>query len=282
MKGTVTKTIGGFFFVSCEDGKIYKTKIRGKIQQKVYPGDKVEILVADKIIEAVYPRENLLYRPKIANVDQVLLLQSINRPAFDRLLLDRFLLMVEEVQLKPLIVISKLDLAADYKSVKKELKDYQEAGYKVFFVSVKEKKGINKLLNNIRGMINVLAGPSGVGKTALINSLIPGVDLPTQEVSEKLGRGVHTTRHVELLSSEAGTWIADTPGFTSFSINHISGEELTYFWPEFKPYLQNCRFNCCSHTHEPACAVKEAVNKGEISQQRYQSYKKNYKELKNK
>lgn len=281
MKGIIRKAIGGFFFVTTKNKLSYRTKIRGKIRKRVYPGDYVEISVADKIIESVYPRENLLQRPRIANVDQVLVVQSVTRPDWDGLLLDRFLLMIEAAQLNPIIVINKLDLVENQNSINSKLKVYTDAGYRVFFVSAKERVGLDKLKEGMTGMVNVLTGPSGVGKSALINSLVPAADLQTQEVSAKLDRGVHTTRYVELLPLGEGGLIADTPGFTSLSIDNISKEELTYLMPEFRSYLRDCKFSRCSHTHEPDCAVKEAVNKGEISEARYQSYKMFYKELSN-
>lgn len=277
MKGLVTKAIGGFFFTADEKQNIYRGKIRGKVREKVYPGDYVEL--ENNIIEKVYQRKSLLYRPAIANVDQVLIVLSVSDPAFDRRMLDRFLIIVEEASLKPLIVINKIELAD--KDFKKQFDDYISAGYQVCFLSVKENIGIESLIEHLDQHINVLTGPSGVGKSSLINSLIVGADLEVGEVSKRLKRGVHTTRHVELLAVNDGGWIADTPGFTSLDIAHILPEELFYFYPEFIDYNNACKFRGCSHTHEPKCAVKEAVESGEISEIRYNSYKRFYDELKN-
>lgn len=275
MKGIITKAVGGFFFTSDQEQNTYSSKIRGKIREKVYPGDYVDF--ANGIIEKLYPRNNLLFRPAIANVDQVLIVLATSNPSFDRRTLDRFLIMLEEAVIEPLIVINKIELAASY--FKNEFDDYINAGYKVFFLSVKQDIGIKKLIDNLHTHINVLTGPSGVGKSSLINEIVTGIDLEVGEVSKRLKRGVHTTRHVELLPVGNGGWVADTPGFTSLDIQHILPEELTYFYPEFIDYLNKCKFRGCSHTHEPKCAVKEAVDQGDISQLRYNSYKSFYDEL---
>ena len=275
MKGIITKAIGGFFFTADEKQNIYRSKIRGKIREKVYPGDYVEF--EDDIIEKLYPRKSLLYRPIIANIDQVIILMAVNNPLFDRRILDRFLIMVEEATVKPLIVINKIELSEA--GFKEEFADYIKAGYQVFFISVKDNIGINDLVDNIHQHINVLTGPSGVGKSSLINKIIAEADLEVGEVSKRLKRGVHTTKHVELLPINNGGWVADTPGFTSLDIKHILAGELMYFYPEFIDYLGKCKFRTCSHTHEPECAIKEAVSSGEISKMRYESYKSFYSEL---
>ena len=284
MKGIITKTVGGFFFVADENQKIHKTIIRGKIQKEVYPGDKVEFYVREKfeekVIKKIYSRDNLLYRPKVANVDQVLVIQSFDKPPLDRKLLDRFLIAVEAAGLNPLIIINKKDLVEDFdKSI---AQDYSEAGYKVYLISIKNKQGLKKFDQELKNKINVTAVPSGVGKTSLINTLIPEADLEVNSVSDNLNRGVHTTRHVELLALDDKGWIADTPGFTSLNIDHLSPEELNFCYPEFKDYMNKCKFNMCSHTHEPGCAVKQAVENNQISTARYDSYQMFYEELKNK
>jgi ribosome biogenesis GTPase len=277
MKGIVTKAIGGFFFPADEKQNIFQTRIRGKIKEKVYPGDYVEF--SDGIIENLYPRKSLLYRPMVANVDQVLIVLSIDNPAFDRKMLDRFLVVVEEADLKPLIVINKIDLVDDLESFKEELTDYQQAGYRLFFMSVKKSIGLADLTEALHGHINVMTGPSGVGKSSLINAIVKGAELKVGEISRKLKRGVHTTRHVELLPVNQGGWVADTPGFTSLELSHIFPEELTFFYPEFIKYLAQCKFTGCSHTHEPDCAVKKAVADGLISKKRYETYQIFYNEL---
>lgn len=276
MKGIITKALGGFFFPADDRQNIYQTKIRGKIQEQVYPGDIVEF--EEGMIEKVFPRSNILHRPAVANVDQVLIVLSTFHPDFDRKLLDRFLIIIEEATLEPIIVINKIDLD-DKSKYKNKMTDYKNAGYDIFYVSADENVGVNKLLAILDDKINVLTGPSGVGKSSIINKIVGSADLKTGSISKKLKRGRHTTRHVELLPIETGGWIADTPGFTSLSINHILAEELTFFFPEFIGYLDKCKFRGCSHTHEPKCYVKKAVQEGNISEKRYKSYKNFYKEL---
>lgn len=276
MKGFITKAIGGFFFVADEKQNIYQTRIRGKIKDTVYPGDYVEF--NEEVIEKVYPRKSLLHRPAIANVDQVLIVLSVAKPEFDRRLLDRFLIIVEKAVLNPLIVINKIDLAEG--GFFEQFEDYRTAGYQVYFISVKERKGIEELMKDLGGHINVLTGPSGVGKSSLINTLVAEERMEVGEISKRLKRGRHTTRHVEFLAVENRGWVADTPGFTSLEIKHILPEELTYFYPEFIPYLDKCKFRGCSHTHEPVCAVKDAVAGSLIPAERYESYRNFYSELK--
>ncbi|MFP4017468.1 MAG: ribosome small subunit-dependent GTPase A [Halanaerobiales bacterium] len=275
MKGIITKALGGFFFTADENQNIYRSKIRGKIKEKVYPGDYVEF--EDDIVEKIYERKSLLIRPAIANVDQVLIVLAVSDPAFDRRMLDRFLIIIEEASLQPVIVINKIELSDN--DFKKQFHDYINAGYQVCFVSVQEETGLDELKNSLHQHINVLTGPSGVGKSSLINKIVKGADLKVGDVSKRLKRGVHTTRHVELLPVDEGGWLADTPGFTSLDIKHILPEELTYFYPEFIDHMMNCKFRGCSHTHEPKCAVKQAVENGDISKVRYDSYITFYEEL---
>jgi ribosome biogenesis GTPase / thiamine phosphate phosphatase len=279
MQGIVTKAIGGFFFVADNRQEIYQARIRGKIKTRIYPGDSVEYL--NGMIEEIYPRRNLLYRPSIANVDQVLIVLSLTEPEMDRKLLDRFLIMVESVEMSPLIIINKIDLSPE-RELTLEFKDYITAGYQVYFISAKKGSGLEKLLTGLYKKVNVLTGPSGVGKSSLINHLITGINMPVGQISPRLKRGVHTTRHVELLPVNRGGWIADTPGFSILDINYIARDELGYLFPEFNGYLENCKFRRCSHTHEPGCAVKKAVGEGMISSSRYKSYQLFYQELLNK
>ena len=279
MKGILIKLIGGFFFVADQNKEIYRCRIRGKIREKIYPGDYVEIDKDNKILEEYYPRNNLLKRPKVANVDQVVIMHSIKDPEFTPSLLDRFLLLVESSGFKPLIVINKIDQAEA--GFKEDFSDYQAAGYDLNFISVKENKNLDKLFDKLNDKINVLTGPSGAGKSSFLNKVIEDADLKTAAVSKKLKKGVHTTRMVELLSLPNNGWVADTPGFSSMAKLdlEIEADDLSWYFPEIAEYNNDCKFNRCTHLHEPGCVVQKKVENGEISARRYQSYQQIYKEI---
>lgn len=282
MKGILVKSIGGFFFVAGQNKQIYQCRIRGKIREKIYPGDYVEIDKQNKIIEDFYPRDNLLKRPKVANVNQVVIMHSIEDPEFKPSLLDRFLLLVESSGFEPLIVINKIDKAEP--GYQQRFEEYQKAGYETNFISVKENKNLDKLFNKLNNKVNVLTGPSGAGKSSFLNNVIENADLKTAEVSQKLKKGVHTTRMVELLSLPNDGWVADTPGFSSMSKLdfEIAADDLSWYFPEIAEYNNQCKFSRCTHLHEPGCIVQQKVEKGEISERRYNSYKNIYNELKEK
>lgn len=281
MKGIITRTIGGFFFVAGKDQQEYRARIRGRIQEEVYPGDRVELNREDMMIEKIYERVNLFLRPVVANVEQVLIVHSLDSPPLQRNLLDRFILLAESADLLPLIVINKIDLEQkdDYRCI---LQDYEQAGYRLCFTSAVSETGLSRLSSELDDRINVTCGPSGAGKSSLINCLVDKADLPTRSISKKLKRGVHTTKHIRLLPLESGGWLADTPGFSSLDISHINADRIKFYFPEFSGYHLDCKFNTCSHTHEPGCAVKKAVANGEISEQRYKSYRTFYQELEQK
>jgi ribosome biogenesis GTPase len=280
MKGILIKLIGGFFFVADQNKNIYQCRIRGKIREKIYPGDYVEIDKENMILENYYPRNNLLKRPKVANVDQVVIMHSVKDPDFTPSLLDRFLLLVESSGFEPLIVINKIDRAEA--GFKENFVEYQEAGYQLDFISVKENKNLDQLFDKLNNKINVLTGPSGSGKSSFLNKVIEDADLKTAAVSKKLKKGVHTTRMVELLSLPNNGWVADTPGFSSMAKLdlEIEAEDLSWYFPEIAKYNNDCKFNRCSHLHEPGCVVQQKVESGEISVRRYQSYQQLYNELK--
>jgi ribosome biogenesis GTPase len=282
MKGILIKLIGGFFFVADQNKNIYQCRIRGKIREKIYPGDYVEIDKENMILEDYYPRNNLLKRPKVANVDQVVIMHSVKEPDFTPSLLDRFLLLVESSGFEPLIVINKIDRAEE--GFKENFEEYQEAGYQLDFISVKENKNLDQLFEKLNNKINVLTGPSGSGKSSFLNKVIENADLKTAAVSKKLKKGVHTTRMVELLSLPNNGWVADTPGFSSMTKLdlEIEAEDLSWYFPEIAKYNNDCKFNRCSHLHEPGCVVQQKVENGEISARRYQSYQQIYNELKEK
>lgn len=282
MKGILIKSIGGFFFVADQNGEICRCRIRGKIQEKIYPGDQVEFDKENKMLESYYERDNLLKRPKVANVDQVVIMHSVKNPDFAPGLLDRFLLLVESSGFEPLIVINKIDKAEP--GFEKDFVEYQEAGYNLIFISVKEAKNLNKLFEQLKNKINVLTGPSGAGKSSFLNQVLENTNLRTAAISKKLKKGVHTTRMVELLPLPSNGWVADTPGFSSIKkLNlEIEADNLSWYFPEIAAYNNSCKFNGCSHLHEPGCLVQAKVEKGEISQRRYQSYQQIYNDLKEK
>lgn len=282
MKGILVKSIGGFFFVADQQKNIYQCRIRGKIREKIYPGDFVGIDKKNKTLESYYPRKNLLKRPKVANVDQVVIMHSIKNPDFKASLLDRFLLLVESSGFEPLIVINKIDKAD--KNYKANFKEYEDAGYDLSFISVKEEKNLINLFKKLNKKINVLTGPSGTGKSSFLNKVIKDLDLKTAAVSRKLKKGVHTTRMVELLSLPNEGWVADTPGYSSMNKLdlEIEADNLSWYFPEIAKYNNQCKFNRCTHLHEPGCVVQKKVENGEISLRRYQSYGQIYNELQEK
>lgn len=264
--------IGGFVFVHLDNGEEKRCQPRGKIREEMYPGDRV--IVEDEMVEELLPRENLLMRPKVANVDQVLLVQSLKDPKVNLKLLDRFLILIESFDYNPLIVINKMDLIADLnEEIENALDAYRDAGYNVFLTSVEDGTGIERVKEAIADGITVLAGPSGVGKTALLNVLIPGANLKVGDISKKLKRGTHTTREVRLLKMDNSGWVADTPGFSTLELDGIEAEDLKFYFPEFRQHLSKCKFNNCNHIHEPGCLIKEKVEEGELASSRYESYK---------
>ena len=264
--------IGGFVFVHLDNGEEKRCKPRGRIRDEMYPGDRV--IVKDEMVEELLPRENLLMRPKVANVDQVLLVQSLKDPEANFKLLDRFLILIESLEHSPVIVINKIDLLDELDTeIRDAINAYKEAGYNIFLTSVEDGTGIKDVKEAIAEGITVLAGPSGVGKTALLNVLIPGANLKVGDISKKLKRGTHTTREVRLLKMNNNGWVADTPGFSTLDLDSIEAEDLKYYFPEFRQYLSKCKFNNCNHIHEPGCLIKEKVEEGELASSRYNSYK---------
>lgn len=281
MEGIITKTLGGFFFVKVKNN-IMRCRIRGKIQKTIYPGDHVIVDIDNEIVEDLKDRKNLLDRPKVANLDQVLILHSLKEPPLDLNLLDRFILMAESSGLIPIVVFNKIDLVDNLDSIKEELNIYKKIGYDIFYISAKKHLGLDKLYEELKNSLSVIAGPSGSGKSTLINSIVDDVKLPTKDVSKKSKRGVHTTRHVELIPLKRNGFVVDTPGFTNIDIRDITSDNLKYYFPEFENYNGKCKFSTCSHTHEPGCAVKKALREDKISEKRFLSYKNIYNELKEK
>ncbi len=261
-----------------------KTKLETKIIQ-VSPkvGDIVEYDDSDinHLIRKIEPRKNELNRPDVANVDQVLILNAAINPAFSFNLLDQFLILIEKAQIKPIIIVSKIDLI-DPKTlaeIQRDLTYYTEIGYDVYYVNSKQKIGFDTLEDIFKDKISVLAGQTGAGKSTFLNALMPALDIKTQEISKALGRGKHTTRHTELYFY-AGGMIADTPGFSKLELDMFDASELKDYFIEFNTYISQCKFgNKCVHIHEPGCAVKDNPK---ILKTRYQNYLKYYEEIKNK
>ncbi|MBM6936645.1 ribosome small subunit-dependent GTPase A [Enterococcus cecorum] len=282
MQGQLKKALSGFYYIQHE-GNLYQTRARGNFRKrKVKPlvGDFVEFestSLTDGYLLEIFPRKNELVRPPVANVDQVIVVASLVEPDFSYHLLDRFLVSLEQKQIEPVIYLSKVDLLDDTTLLEEIKATYHLAGYRVI---VGDKNGLNQVKALLKNRLTVLAGQSGAGKSTLLNQLVPGLALETGEISEALNRGKHTTRHVELIDVAKGL-VADTPGFSSIDFFDLEVTDLPKMFPEFVVLQDVCRFRECSHTHEPDCAVKEALAEGKIAQIRYDNYLLFLQELKN-
>ena len=279
INGKIIKGIGGFYYVDTEKG-LYECRARGIFRKnKITPlvGDRVSISVVDEenkkgVVEEIEKRDTELVRPPIANVDKALIVFAIKNPSPNLSLLDRFIVLAEKENLEIVIVFTKVDLDADGELLAELKSIYEVSGYKVIPVSNKLKLNIDKIKEELKENTVVFAGPSGVGKSSLLNEVDKNFELKTGEVSDKIKRGKHTTRHAELLKLECGGMVADTPGFSSLTLDDIDESELKEYFIEFDKY-DDCRFGSrCIHENEPSCAVKEAVENGEISKKRYESY----------
>ena len=279
INGKIIKGIGGFYYVDTEKG-LYECRARGIFRKnKITPlvGDRVSISVVDEenkkgVVEEIEKRDTELVRPPIANVDKALIVFAIKNPAPNLSLLDRFIVLAEKENLEIVIVFTKVDLDADGELLEELKSIYEVSGYKVIPVSNKLKLNIDKIKEELKENTVVFAGPSGVGKSSLLNEVDKNFELKTGEVSDKIKRGKHTTRHAELLKLECGGMVADTPGFSSLTLDDIYESELKEYFIEFDKH-DDCRFGSrCIHENEPSCAVKEAVENGEISKKRYESY----------
>lgn len=289
MKGKIMKGIAGFYYVHVEEHGVYECKAKGIFRKegvKPLVGDDVELDVLDETerlgnIRCILPRKSALVRPALANVDQALVLFAIVKPNPNFNLLDRFLIRMERQSLSAVICFNKEDIAS---AQEKETlcRAYESCGYQVLFISALENRGLDQVRAVLAGKTTALAGPSGVGKSSLINQLAPHTHMKTGEISEKIERGRHTTRHSEIIALGGETYIVDTPGFTSLDMPDIDKEELGGYYPEFREYEPFCKFRGCAHLSEPSCGVKEAVEKGEISSVRYENYKILYRELQEK
>ena len=279
LQGTIIKGYSGFYYVACE-GTVYECSLRGKNRKKsvkFLPGDKVTFTAdGDSLkggaIEEVLPRKNELLRPPVANLDQLVILAAVYDPLPDLRLIDRLTVFAKWNQITPVIIFNKCDLVSEDEQ-QKLVDVYKASGFPVYMCSTVTGQGIADIKAVLHGKMSVLAGNSGVGKTSLMNAISDQWELATGEISDKSKRGKHTTRHVELFQLDKDTLIADTPGFSSLVLpEDIKREELSRLFPEFLSRLGDCRFATCMHKNEPDCAVKEALENGEIAQSRYDNY----------
>lgn len=286
MRGKIVKGIAGFYYVWCVDEKLYECKAKGSFRKaglKPLVGDDVDVQVLDEEnrlgnMERILPRKNELIRPAVANVDQAMIVFAMADPMPNLNLLDRFLVMMEWQNVETVICFSKQDIVSTEED-QKFRQIYEKCGNQVLTISNTENIGIEKVKECLRGKTTVLAGPSGVGKSSLLNCLNPHAQSATGAVSEKIGRGRHTTRHSEIYSLGDQTFLFDTPGFSSLKPPEVDKQELRQYFTEFLPYEGQCRYMGCSHIHEPDCVVKQAVAHDEISRTRYENYVQIYNEL---
>ena len=289
MHGKIIKGIAGFYYVYVVESGIYECKAKGAFRkEKIKPlvGDNVEIEVLSEEtktgnIVSICERINDLIRPAVANIDQALVVFAATKPDPHFNLLDRFLVMMEKKDIPVILCFNKKDIATEPKL--QELENiYEGCGYPVVFTSALEKDNVDEIRKLLKGKTTVIAGPSGVGKSSLINELQSTVVMETGSISKKIDRGKHTTRHSEFITIDENSFIMDTPGFSSLYVNDFEKEDLKYYFREFEPYEGKCKFSGCDHIHEPGCAVKEALENGEIHKIRYNNYVEMYNELKEK
>ena len=281
MEGIIIKGIGGFYYIKTDEG-IIECKARGKFRYnslKPMVGDRVTIKVENGkgVIEDIHERSSELIRPTVANVTQAFVVFAIKNPDINLDLLNRFLTLCEYNDIHAVVCLNKEDLCTEEE--KENLKELiNDIGYEVLFINAKEGKGFDALKERLAHNITVLCGPSGAGKSTLLNSFIDREHMETGSVSEKIGRGKHTTRHSELIDVDNG-YLVDTPGFTTLDVTFIDRDSLKYCFPEFNDYNNLCKFNGCNHYKEPKCAVKEAVEEGKINKLRYNFYIKTLEEI---
>lgn len=278
LQGRIIKSLAGFYYVE-SDGVVYQTRARGNFRKKgqtPYVGDFVDFSAEDHsegYILAIHDRKNSLVRPPIVNIDQAVVIMSAKEPDFNVNLLDRFLVLLEHKAIEPIVYISKMDLLTSPDEIAVIQKQYQEIGYQ--FCTF-----LDELLPLLTDKVTVFMGQTGVGKSTLLNKIAPDLKLETGEISDSLGRGRHTTRAVSFYNVNGGK-IADTPGFSSLDYEITNAEDLNKAFPELRRLSRLCKFRSCTHTHEPSCAVKDAVESGELWQSRYDNYLQFLSEIEN-
>jgi len=305
LEGLVIRAHGGFYYVQTDDG-LLRCAVRGTLKQAaretdlLAAGDRVQVMPirpGQGVVEVIHPRQAVLSRqaplPKgrrpigwtereqvlVANPDQAVFVFALKEPEPNLRMLDRFLVAAERAGLGILICANKIDLLADGQDPRQVFGPYREIGYRVLYTSVLTGQGVNDLRTALEGQLSVLAGPSGVGKSSLLNAVQPGLGLKVREISQAIGKGRHTTIVPELLALQTGGYVADTPGLRSFALWDIVPEELEAYFPEIARLAADCRYPGCSHRHEPGCAVTSAVQQGVIHPARYESYRALYQDL---
>lgn len=274
--GTVLSGVGGFYRVQAPEGDVRPCVPRGRIKREfghILAGDRVEFSTGAEgqcVVERILPRRTEFVRPAIANIDQAVVVTAAADPAPNPSLIDRLLVLVEHGGLEVVLCVNKVDLSPV--SAAELTATYERIGYQVVQTSAKRGDGVDRLVQLLANHTSTLTGPSGVGKSAIINAIDPRHQRETGEISERLGRGRHTTRAVELLPLAGGGWIADTPGFSQLSLTHLPKGELFAYFPEMNALAPQCRFGGCLHRDEPGCAVKQAVTSGSILESRYKNY----------
>ncbi len=286
LNGTITKGIGGFYYISTSEG-VYECRARGKFRKegiKPTVGDHVKISILDEknkkgSLDVIEERKNCLIRPRVSNIDQVVIVFAAVSPEFNPDIMDRFIVLAEQQKLDIIICINKIDIDVN-DSWREICEIYSSAGFDVIPISAAEGRGIDEVRQKLRNKISVLAGPSGVGKSSLLNAVEPNMRARVGEISRKIERGRHTTRQSELLELEENTYIVDSPGFTSLDMTGINPDELELYFREFAPYLNDCKYNGCKHINEDSrfCGVKSQIGKN-ISESRYLRYKDIYNEI---
>lgn len=287
MTGKIIKGIAGFYYVYTTLGLI-ECKAKGTFRKegiKPLVGDNVEVELVDDSendlkgnVVKIYSRKNSLIRPSSSNIDQAMIIFAITKPDPNYNLLDRFLISMQKQDIPTVVCFNKVDIATD-EEIKALRSSYEGCGCKVLFVSGKLEDGLDTIEDALKGKTTVIAGPSGVGKSTIVNALYPDAQMQTGEISKKIERGKHTTRHAEIFALGDDTFIMDTPGFTSLYVEGVEKENLWRYYPEFVEHEVNCKFGGCAHINEPVCGIKDAVGEDKISKIRYDNYVQIYKEI---